>query len=334
MLEARLDGREVAPVVLGTGTLRRAVRDGLVAADLRIAIERPTTAELDLVVDDGDNAPLELTAVRAVFAQEPWIYFETTSPGAVVARFGSPKLAAPHYDLEAVRGGISARRIANASWGEVAPNANTGALAEPLDDYPLEGGSLDRQGFTYSRPITAGKHGLNAVLLDAAVLAHAHGWAGLRIVDGEGHQVPYLLEKRDEPLAVELPITSESAHDAGIGDKESRYRITLPYATLPQARLLVSSPSHVFERQLRLLAEQVEPAPPRAPPMRTLEETHWSHRDPETPAPPVSFELPATGVDRVFLEIEEGDNRLCQSVAQSSCSRPSAYASFESATAP
>ena len=55
--------------------------------------------------------------ITAVFATLPWIYFE--SPGdAIVARYGSPSLKAPRYDLEAVRESLAIGATPIATWGE------------------------------------------------------------------------------------------------------------------------------------------------------------------------------------------------------------------------
>ena len=56
-------------------------------------IDAPIEAELDLVVDDGDNPPLDLRAITAEFAELPWIYFEAPE-GALAARYGNPSLPA------------------------------------------------------------------------------------------------------------------------------------------------------------------------------------------------------------------------------------------------
>src|SRR5207247_7675809 len=63
--EARLSGGAVAPVALGQATLRRVVRGDVSASSLRIPIEPPTEAQLDLDVNDGTNAPLDLKGVTA-----------------------------------------------------------------------------------------------------------------------------------------------------------------------------------------------------------------------------------------------------------------------------
>ena len=82
--EARLAGDCTAPFPLGEATLRRALRDALAADELRIPLEAPATADLELEVDDGDNPPLDLQAVELELAELPWIYLEVA--GALVPR--------------------------------------------------------------------------------------------------------------------------------------------------------------------------------------------------------------------------------------------------------
>jgi hypothetical protein len=315
VLEPRLSGEEVQPVSLGTGTLRREVQGALTAASLRIPIQRPDGADLDLVVDDGNNPPLDLKAVRAIFAQQPWIYFETPDGSQLTARFGNAKLAAPRYDLEAVRGSVEQKSPALAAWGPVTtltPKDSTGTPEQALGAFPVAGAQLEQQGFAYFRDIPAGKGGLTAVPLDPAVLAHTNGFEDLRIVDGQGQQIPYLLEKRDEPLPLGLRLEGDAAKlpPAVVPPRgKSAYRLSLPYSTLPEGRLVLATPARVFERPLTLEIERAMDAPPRSPPLQTLVEATWRHSDPEAPAPSLTLELPALGTDHLFLLVDEGDNQ-------------------------
>ncbi|HEY4563381.1 MAG TPA: DUF3999 family protein, partial [Thermoanaerobaculia bacterium] len=113
------DGGEIAPVRLGGTVLRRAVRDGLSAADLRIPVSQPEGADLELTVDDGSNPPLPLAGVAAELAPLPWIYFEAAGTVPLTARFGDPRAAAPRYDLEALRDQVARASTSAARWGEV-----------------------------------------------------------------------------------------------------------------------------------------------------------------------------------------------------------------------
>src|SRR6185503_5515465 len=115
--EARLAGAEAAPALIGRGTLKRVEQGSLAAVALRVPIEAPVEAEVDLVVDDGNNPPLDVRAITAEFAELPWIYFEAPE-GALAARYGNRSLPAPEYDLEAARPALRIDTVTDATWGE------------------------------------------------------------------------------------------------------------------------------------------------------------------------------------------------------------------------
>ncbi len=231
MLEASLVGEQAQPQIIGNARLVRVVQDGINADALRIPIRQPREPQLDLVVDNGDNPALLLEGVIAVFAELPWIYFEP-APGPMVARFGDPRLAAPRYDLEAVRDTIPTTP-AKATWRAEPPRT----LAPESEGLPMPdvGGALATDGFEYTREIPAGPAGLITIPLDAAVMAHSgissRRLTDLRVVDRSSLQVPYLLEKRDEPLIVDttmerrdLPSTVQAP-----GGRITSYAVRLPY---------------------------------------------------------------------------------------------------------
>ena len=111
VLEAGFSGQGAQPQQIGAGLITRVVRDTLIAESLRIPISQPAEPQLDLVVDDGDNPPLELEGVTAVFAELPWIYFESP-PRPIMARYGNATLGAPRSDLEAARPNLPHRQAA------------------------------------------------------------------------------------------------------------------------------------------------------------------------------------------------------------------------------
>jgi len=325
--EGRLGGSEkaeIAPVRLGQGTLRRTRRGGLAAADLRIAIDRPQGRDLELTVEDGNNPPLELDGVQAVLAPLPWIYFEAADAAPLTARFGDRSAAPPSYDLEAMRELAGRAHPAAAAWGALRDLAP----AEPFaaaSSVPQVGAPIERGRFRFARGISTGPPGLASLVLDAAVLAHAApGLGDLRIVvrvEGSGdtgHQIPYVLERRDEPMSLTLAALEKEAAKKGDPPGLSRYALKLPYATLPAARLVLATKARVFEREVRLLqaehsersegAEGSQGAGRGREPAedRVVAVASWRHADPETPAPPIGLDLPAG--DRFELVIDEGDN--------------------------
>jgi hypothetical protein len=302
--EGRLEGSTVVPTELGSATLRRSVRDGLAAAELRIPIAPPSESQLELAVDDGNNPPLDVTGATAIFATLPFIFFES-SGDTLTARFGDDRLAAPRYDLEAERDRVPSLALASAHWGvsREVPVAAGGAAAA----MPTAGAAIDPQQFRYARSIPLGTAGLATLPLDVAALAHG-SLADVRIATADGYQVPFLVERLAEPLAVKLP-PPERVTTGRDPSTRSRYRIRLPYAGLPASRLVVQTDSRVFDREVEL---QMTPSAADDPRARsghvTIAAATWRNTDPELPAAALSMDLPALRVGELSLVIDEGDN--------------------------
>jgi hypothetical protein len=314
--ESRLAGAEAAPVRLGEARLKRAVRDVLAADELRVPIEAPTTAQLELEVDDGDNPPLDLLAVEAELAELPFLYLESAAGGALVARWGQPGLDAPRYDLESARERAARAPATAATWGETRPSSAEPDALGMAAALPGPGPALDTSPFRFVRELPGGAAGLVAVPLDAAVLAHSEGrlsgsFADLRIVDALGRQLPYLLDRRPEPLVLPLPAAARVASPGGsFPAGTSVYRLALPYAELPPARLVLRTSARVFQREVTLF---VEPLPDErhkrkgdAP--RLVASASWRHVDPDSAASTLTIALPSLPRAELLLAIAEGDN--------------------------
>jgi hypothetical protein len=311
--EGRLSGDEMIPYQLGSATLRRAVRGEVAAAEMSIPVAAPQEAQIDLVIEDGDNAPLAITQVSAVFAYLPWIYFESADTQALTARYGNSRLKEPRYDLEAMRAAAEKARTADAHWEterEILPEparAADGAI-------PGVGSAIDIRGFRYARSVSAGKPGLTVLPLDAAVLAHSR-IADLRIVRPDGRQISYLVERMDEPLSLDLPAPERIAAprrapsytDKSTGSR-SWYRVRLPFVKLPPARLVLTTSSRVFRRDLRLLIERNPHNERQKAWTESIAEATWTHADPETAAPSLTLKIPSIDATEAILMVEEGDN--------------------------
>lgn len=302
--EGRLAGSTVVPTELGSATLRRSVRDGLAAASLRIPIAPPSEPQLELAVDDGNNPPLDVTGATAVFAVLPFVFFESTGD-TLTARYGDARAVAPRYDLEAERDKVPSLALATAHWGDVqvAPRATEDSGTA----FPTNGATIDRDRFRYARALPLGGSGLTTLTLDAAVLAHS-SLADLRIVTDDGHQVPYLLERLDEPLSLALPAL-ERAPSGRDSASRSRYRVRLPYAGLPRSRLVIHTDARVFDRQVAVeaLPSPEQDARARNGPI-TIASAAWRNADPEVTAPSFTIDLPSLAVSEISLVIDEGDN--------------------------
>jgi hypothetical protein len=312
--EARLAGSEAAPVEIGRGTLSRTTPEPGAAATLRIPIVPPREAELDLVVDDGNNAPLDLRAIAAVFAELPWIYFET--PAVAVARYGDARASAPMYDLEAARPSIRIDGVPQASWGE--PRTLTQPPAREDSIPPIElGAPIDLAGFRVQRALPDAPEGLAAVTLDAHVLSHSRGpdarFADARIVDASGRQVPYLVERRQEPLTLDLevkPFEPKSRDLAGAARaRRSTYAVSLPAGNLPPLRLVLETSARVFQRDVQAGVERPPDRRHRESWFDQLASSRWQHADDSTPAPPLTLDIRPGGDETFAIVVHEGDNQ-------------------------
>jgi len=314
VFEARLSGTQLTPVVLGQATLARVVRGDLTAADLRIAIDSPTEAQLDLEIDDGDNPPIDLRGVTAEFVPLPWIYVEAPA-GSLTARYGNTTLTAPRYDLEAARDQIHIDAIAAATWGEARVRAES-ENATPAPPLPTVGAAVDVAQFKYVRAVAAGDPGLVAVGLDANVLAHSAGPAGwfadLRVVDSADRQIPYIVEHAAEPLSLDLAVEKLAAAPKTLPATRSGrsvYRVRYPVSGLPPTRLVLTTSARVFERRVNV-AEEREPDMDRRRDawLDTMATSRWTHADQDRPAMPLSLPVRSTRGTDLLIIVEEGDN--------------------------
>jgi hypothetical protein len=309
--EPHLIGGQVVPTQLGAGVLRRVVQDEMTASAIRIPIASPEEPLLDLVVDEGNNPPSEIRGITAVFAELPWIYFESTSD-TVIARYGNPSLKAPRYDLEAVRQTLPIATTMEAMWGEPRLRGESEKVSSVAPALPTVGATVDPATFRYVRPIPSGEAGLVTIPLDAAVLAHGRsaGFADVRVIDAANRQVPYLIERASEPLSLDLAIEPVASRPASLASNRtlSVYRVRLPLEQLPQARVVLTTPARVFTRRVTVGVEHGPDRRRRDPWFETLATSDWSHADQESPAPALTMAVRPIEAREVFITVEEGDN--------------------------
>ena len=311
--ESRLSGIAAAPAILGRAVLRRVVRGTIAAADLRVPIEAPAEAEIDLTVEDADNPPLALKSIAAELADLPWIYVESDG-SPLVARYGGGAREAPRYDLEAARDAVSRtiETVRAARWGE-ARQADPAASSTP-GPLPTEGAPVDASLFRHVRDVPPGEVGLATLPLDAAVLAGSagpdRGFADVRIIDAGGRQVPYLLERRGEPLSLDVALerTTSDLVDQSSGPR-SAYRVRLPYASLPECRLVLSTTARVFDRPVAVGVVRDADRRHRGPWLMQVRTARWLHADRDRPALDLMLPLGPTAQPDLLVIVDEGDNR-------------------------
>jgi hypothetical protein len=180
---------------------------------------------------------------------------------------------------------------------------------------PDTGGVLGAGEFRYSREIPGGPAGLIAVPLDPAVLAHSDGpaarFADLRVLDARGQQVPYLLERRDEPTNVDVRVDMRQLPEPvrNLRQRSTAYVVHLPYHRLPSARLALHTRARVFRRTVTV-ETLVPPAAQRREPRLERLSTHlWTHSDQETATPALVVDVPHERKGDIIVLVDEGDNQ-------------------------
>jgi hypothetical protein len=113
--QGQRDRDEVASVVLARREQARP------EAPCWIALDGRRHRELVLEIDEGDNAPLDIRAVRAV-VKVPRLAFKAR-PGAYRLLLGNDDVAAPRYDLAALRQEVLAYSAVPAPAGPLEANA-------------------------------------------------------------------------------------------------------------------------------------------------------------------------------------------------------------------
>lgn len=300
--EPQLANGAITPVILGTEQLRRAVRDGFVAAEMAVSITPPSGREMELVVDNGANPPLPVSAIVVRFSAQPWIYFEVADTASITARYGNDRVPSPRYDLEAARPFVGRRPIAEARWSSPPKPSVLRARQEAAPPLPARGPAVDRSSFRFSRPISSTTAGLVVLPLDVDVLARSRDLADVRVVDQQSRQVPYIVEHRDAPLRIALAVPQR----VDAGRSLSRYRLRLPYDTLPGSiHLVITTSARVFERTVRVVRTADER---RGREEAEIAQAQWRNSDPETAAAPLTFDVTLRGTTAIDLLIDEGDN--------------------------
>lgn len=294
---------------IGSGTIYRVALDGAPArSELRLPLNvTPLTRELIVHISNGDSPPLSLESVQA--QQHPVnLHFLAPAAGAYTLLSGNAQATSPRYDLAAFGGELRGAGATALTAGELEamPNyrARESLAASPLPDVPLLGAPLDTADWPFRKTIQIERSGVQELELDLEALAHARpGFADLRLIR-DGNQIPYVLEQ--PALARALALKLESIPDAK-RPHVSVWRIELPQKNLPLQRLILSSTTALFRRELRIFERLTDQN--GAAYENQIAAGTWS-RTPEAGVPETRvFELsnrPRTNF--VWIESDNGDN--------------------------
>jgi len=217
-------------------------------SQLDLTVERRIpSAQLILVIENGDNPPLDLKAVTAT-ARPVRLVFVAPEDGKCRLFAGARRVALPQYDIASMVTDFRHLPMSEAHFGSI--ETNPAYVAEDTGpEFPMLGQALDTRGWRARKPVQISRAGIQSLELDPEVLAHAgSNLQDLRLLRG-GQQVPYVLENCAYLRRITLNVKEVvQEHPKG----NTRWQIQLPYAGLPLRQLTLLSSTPVFERSLRL----------------------------------------------------------------------------------
>jgi len=271
-------------------------------AHLEIPLESQIhTRELFVLIQNEDSPPLSIDTVRADRRLVRLTFF-ANQPGRYSLLSGNTQCAAPRYDLSALSG-----KLRNATATDVVPSALVSnpnyRPPEALAALTLTGAQLDVAKWKFRKLLPLTQSSVQQVELDPELLARSQSdQRDIRIVRGE-YQLPFLFEH----MSLSRPISLNAA--AANDPKKpafSRWSLRLPQPGLPMTRLVCTSSSPLFHRQMRLWEEVTDERGDKF--ASELGRATWD-QTPNSPKRDLIIELNARPKsDTLFLETDNGDN--------------------------
>jgi len=247
---------------LGEARIFRLGTSTPIASKQRIAIATPHGDRLRVVIHDGDSPPLADLQVMA-WLREPSLVFALPTATGTLA-WGGGRAWTPEYDLtgllDSTAFGEQAKALTSLYDPKTtctvtvagAPQANPLYDASPALGFAMNPGApVDPRDFRRARPLTvpAAPEGLSELTLSPDDLAATRAdLADMRVVDGDGKQWPYLLERRASTSWSPLPVEATSRKD-GV----TTYPLALPATPFTLDQLVIDGSAPFFDRAYRLL---------------------------------------------------------------------------------
>ncbi len=284
---------EVFRRLVAEGTLTRPPGG---SAPLDLAAPGIAGRHLEIEIENGDAPPLGGLAVSAL-TKARVVRFLAKEGAALRLLYGSAGARAPQFDLG---------RAFEGSLGQAPPEASLGPAvavggAVPPVPAPARVALRGIEGWKSRKPIVLPRTpGLAYLDLEDA----PRGLSGLRIVDQQGRQVPFIIERgsHEHRVSVRPDVTTKgTATLVHLGDAAS-------LGSVDAVELSASGPDYftreaVVREELRDQRGVVE--------MRPLGAARWERR-PGEPASilriPIARPWPGAGAGAVVVEIENGDN--------------------------
>ena len=287
---------------IADAVIYRVNMNGKNEAHLEIPLESEIhTRELLVLIQNEDSPPISIDSVRADRRLVRLTFF-ANQPGQYSLLSGNTQCTAPRYDLSALSG-----RLRNASATDVVPSALVPnpnyKPPEALAALTLTGAQIDIAKWKFRKPLPLSQSGVQQVELDPELLARSQpDQRDIRIVRGE-YQLPFIFERTS--LSRSIDLNAAAANDPK-KPAFSRWSLKLPQTGLPIARLVCTSSSPLFHRQMRLWEEVTDERGDKF--ASELGRATWD-QTPNSPKRDLVIELNARPQsDTLFLETDNGDN--------------------------
>jgi hypothetical protein len=259
------------------------------------------TRELFVLIRNEDSPPISIDAVRADRRLIRLTFF-ANQPGQYSLLSGNIQSAAPRYDLSALSGKLRNAKATDIIPSALAPNPNY-RPPEALAAVTLTGAQIDVAKWKFRKPLPFTQNGVQQVELDPELLARSQAdQRDIRIVRGE-YQLPFIFER----TSVSRPVTLSGA--AANDPKKralSRWSLKLHQPGVPLTRLVCTSSSPLFHRQMLLWEEVTDERGDKF--ASDVGRATWD-QTPEAPKRDLVIELNARPQsDGLFLETDNGDN--------------------------
>jgi hypothetical protein len=299
------------PEVSDDGIRERNINDAVIyrvnvkgknEAHLEIPLElQIQTRELLVLIRNEDSPPISIDAVRADRRLVRLTFF-ANQPGQYSLLSGNTQSAAPRYDLSALSGKLKNVAAIDVVPSALAPNPNY-KPPEALATVTLSGAKIDVAKWKFRKLLPLTQNGVQQAELDPELQARSQpDQRDIRIVRGE-FQLPFILQR----TSLSRPINLNAA--AANNPKKpalSRWSVKLPQPGMPITRLVCTSPSPLFHRQMRVWEEVSDERGDKF--SAELGSGTWD-QTPNSPKRELVIELNARPQsDALFLETDNGDN--------------------------
>jgi hypothetical protein len=271
-------------------------------AHLEIPIESQIhTRELFVLIRNEDSPPLAIDTVRADRRLVRLTFF-ANQPGQYSLLSGNSQCVAPRYDLSALSGKLRNATATDVVPSALVPNPNY-KPPEALAALTLTGAQIDVAKWKFRKLLPLTQTGVQQVELDPELLARSQpDERDIRIVRGD-YQLPFLFERTSlsRPISLNAAAANDSKKPA-----VSRWSLKLPQPGMPVTRLVCTSSSPLFHRQMRLWEEVTDERGDKF--VSELGRATWD-QTPNSPKRDLVIELNARPQsDTLFLETDNGDN--------------------------